>query len=281
MQGYRQCNSGPEPLDIKRSPFLATRFAVRSPRVTYRDDGTIILGNAIAPDLTVSQMGVFLRRYADLTPDAVFLAERRRNTDAVEWDGRTYGAVRRDVDAASQWLIDHGADGTRPVAILSHNSIRHGILQLAAMQIGVPVLALSPAYSLVSKDHRKLIGLVETFAPSHIFVEDTQPFAAALSRLENLDGRLIAGIPSAPFAYALTSTVAGPEVEARFAAVSPDSVARILLTSGSTGDPKGVMITQRMMLAVAEGFATVWPFLLDRPPVMVDWTPPAPTAPST
>lgn len=265
-------------LDPKQSPFVPTRFADRSPRVTYRDDGTIILGNAIAPDLRARQIGEILRDHAERTPDAIFLAERINGTTGVAWDRRTYGSIRRDVDAASQWLIDHGAHSARPVAILSQNSIRHAILQLAAMQIGVPVLALSPAYSLVSKDHKKLTALIERFAPSHLFVEDTQPFAAALSRLNGLDGRLIAGASSGPFAYAvpfdaLTSTKAGPDVEARFAAVSPDSVARIMLTSGSTGDPKGVMVTQRMMLAVAEGFVTVWPFLLDRPAIMVDWLP--------
>jgi feruloyl-CoA synthase len=280
MQSHMQRSLGAAdaPLNPKQFPFVPTRFADRSPRVTYRDDGTIILGNAIAPELRAPQIGAFLRGHAERTPEAVFLAERQKGTAGIAWERRTYGSIRRDVDAASQWLIDHGADSTRPVAILSQNSIRHAILQLAAMQIGVPVLALSPAYSLVSKDHKKLIGLIERFAPSHVFVEDTQPFAAALSRLNDLDGRLIAGTSSAPFGYAvpfdaLISTTPRPDVEERFAAVSPDSVGRIMLTSGSTGDPKGVMVTQRMMLAVAEGFVTVWPFLLDRPPVMVDWLP--------
>jgi len=265
-------------IDPKTYPFLPTHFASRAPRVTYRDDGTIILGNALEPQLPAAQMGAFLRHYADKTPDAVFLAERRPGVADVEWDRRTYADIRRDVDAASQWLIDQGNDNTRPIAILSQNSIKHAILQLAAMQIGVPVLALSPAYSLMSRDHLKLMRLIEQFQPRHIFVEDTKLFEAALQRLNDLDGRLIAGTPSPEFAYAvsfdmLTSTTADPDVDDRFAKVTPDSIARIMLTSGSTGDPKGVIVTQRMMMAVAEGFVSVWPFLLDRPPVMVDWLP--------
>lgn len=267
-----------ETIDLKTCPFLPTHFASRVPVVTHRDNGTIILGNAIEPRLPAAQMGAFLRHYADKTPDAVFLAERRPGAAGVEWERRTYADICHDVNAVSQWLIGQGNDGSRPVAVLSGNSIRHAILQLAAMQIGVPVLALSPAYSLMSRDHKKLIRLIEQFQPRHIFVEDTKAFEAALHRLDDLDGRLIASTPSPDFPRAvpfdtLTSTAAGRDVEDRFAKVTPDSVARILLTSGSTDDPKGVIVTQRMMMAVAEGFVSVWPFLLDRPPVMVDWLP--------
>lgn len=265
-------------LDTKSYPFLPTRFAERKPTVTYRDDGTIIIGNALKPHLSAVQTGELLRRHADRTPDAVFLAERRNDTETVAWDRRTYGEIRRDVDAASQWLIDNGADSARPVVILSHNSIKHAILQLAAMQIGAPVLALSPAYSLMSRDHAKLVQLIERFQPSHLFVESCDAYYPALQRLGALGNRLIVGqasdaYPDAVPFDALTTIQASPAVDTRFASVTADSVARIMLTSGSTGDPKGVIVTQRMMMAVAEGFAAVWPFLLDRPPVMVDWLP--------
>ncbi len=268
----------PKAIDPKIYPFIPTRFADRTPSVAHRSDGTIILGNALEPQLQAAQMGAFLRHYASQTPDAVFLAERRVGVADVEWDRRTYADIRRDVDAVSQWLIDQGSDSTRPVVVLSQNSIKHAILQLAAMQIGVPVLALSPAYCLMSRDHQKLIRLIEQFQPRHIFVEHCDAYEAALHRLDRLEERLIVGVPSPKFPDAvsfdrLTSTHATPDVEARFAAVTPDSIARIILTSGSTGDPKGVIVTQRMMLAVAEGFVSVWPFLLDRPPVMVDWLP--------
>ena len=65
----------------------------------------------------------------------------------------------------------------------------------------------------------------------------------------------------------------GSDVAARFAAIGPDTLAKILFTSGSTGTPKGVVNTQRMLCSNQQAIAQVWPFLEERPPVIVDWLP--------
>jgi feruloyl-CoA synthase len=72
---------------------------------------------------------------------------------------------------------------------------------------------------------------------------------------------------------ALTGQTVTAGVDAAATRVGPDTIAKILFTSGSTDLPKGVINTHRMLCSNQQMIAQVWPFLLEKPPVLVDWLP--------
>jgi len=79
-------------------------------------------------------------------------------------------------------------------------------------------------------------------------------------------------ITGAEFA-GLASTSPTDAVDRASAAVGPDTAAKILFTSGSTGIPKGVINTQRMLCSNQEIVRTVLPFVDEEPPILCDWMP--------
>jgi feruloyl-CoA synthase len=202
----------------------------------------------------------WLVQWSDKTPGAIFLKERTASGSWKELSYReTYGEVRR----IAQALLDLGLDKDRPVAILSDNSIDHALLALGAMHVGIPVAPISPAYSLMSKDFAKLKMIFELLKPGLVWTSDPAKFAPALAAV----GRTSADLKK------LVETNPGSTQEREFAKVGPDTVAKILFTSGSTGVPKGVINTQRMLCANQQMLAQAWPFVEDKPPVVVDWLP--------
>ena len=149
---------------------------------------------------------------------------------------------------------------------------------LGAMQVGIPVMPVSPAYSLMSSDFAKIRFIFESFTPSLVFAETLGPFAKALETVDLAGVQVVSRrhadeIPGVFSFDELTSTAPGPAVEDAYRKVTLDSIGKILLTSGSTGLPKGVINPQRMLTANTVQVGRVWPFLADRPPVVVDWLP--------
>src|SRR5438132_791531 len=201
----------------------------------------------------------WLVRWSDKAPERTFLAERKGEGWRKLSYRETYGAVRR----VGQALLDLQLGPERPVAILSDNSIDNALLSLGAMHVGIPVAPISPAYSLMSKDFGKLKYIFELLKPGVVFAADPPKFQPALAAV---------GAKSVSVAEMLEVNP-GSTQEREHAKLRPETVAKILFTSGSTGMPKGVIHTHGMLCANQQQLAQVWPFLEERPPVTVDWLP--------
>jgi len=163
----------------------------------------------------------------------------------------------------AQALLEQGLSADRPVAILSDNGIDHALLALGAMHIGIPIAPISPAYSLMSKDFGKLKYIFELLKPGLVYAAEPAKFAAALEAV---------GAKSASVADMLEVNP-GSTQEREHSKVKRETIAKILFTSGSTGVPKGVINTHGMLCANQQQLAQAWPFVEDRPPVIVDWLP--------
>jgi feruloyl-CoA synthase len=235
------------------------RFAPPRVEVERRADGAILLRSPQKLGKHARAVGEWLERWARETPERTFLAERRDGA----WRKLSYREALGLARRAGQGLLDRGLDGSRPVVILSDNCVDHALLALGAMHVGVPVAPVSPAYSLMSKDFAKLKAIFELLRPGLVWTSDPVKFAPALAAV---------GARPTPVAELLAEK-AGSEVDEAFAGIGPATVAKILFTSGSTGTPKGVINTQRMLTVNQEQYALVWPFLEDRPQVLVDWLP--------
>src|SRR6267142_351954 len=182
------------------------RFAPARVQIERRADGAMILRSPLKLGGHARAVGVWLERWAREKPGRTFLAERRDGAWRKLGYREALGLARR----AGQGLLDRGLDGSRPLVILSDNSVDHALLALGARSTPIDELLPEKASS---------------------------------------------------------------EVDEAFARVGPGTIAKILFTSGSTGTPKGVINTQRMLTVNQEQYACVWPFLEDRPQVLVDWLP--------
>jgi feruloyl-CoA synthase len=209
-----------------------------------------------------------LEHWAAEAPERAFLAERSPNGG---WRTLTYGQALDLTMRIGSWLLAHGASAERPLLILSGNSIEHGLLSLAGMAVGAPTCPVSTAYSLVSQDLSKLKGVMDLMTPSFVFAGDAKAYARALALAQSRDIGVIAD-GFTPFSE-LAATPVSAQARAARAALTPDSIGKFLLTSGSTGHPKAVVNTQRMLCSSHEMLREALPFFKDEPPVLVEWLP--------
>jgi feruloyl-CoA synthase len=262
---------------LTKPAFRKNRWLERDIAVERRPDGVIILKSRIPLMPYEKHIPAALAKWAAEQPNRIWLAQRG-GADR-QWRKLSYGEAKRTVDALTQGILDLGLEPGRAVAILSGNSIEHALMTQAAMQARHPAAPVSPAYSLMSQDHVKLKYLFDLIKPALVMVQDGPAFEKALKAL-NLDGvtvvhvaRPCEGIRSIAFAD-LAATPATSDVEDSAAKITPETVGKLLFTSGSTGMPKAVINTQEMMCANAAMMMQVRPRDPNAPQATyLDWMP--------
>ncbi|MBI3701670.1 MAG: feruloyl-CoA synthase [Afipia sp.] len=260
----------------QRSEEIAAMFAPARIAAERKPDGSIWLKSATPIDDYARCVGDWLEQWARDTPDAIFLAERASADKP--WTKLAYAETLKKVRSLGAWLLAQDMSAHRPLAILSDNSIDHAVFMLAAMHVGVPSTSISPAYSLVSKDFDKLKSMITLLEPGAIYVANAKQFAPALNAIAPLhSARVIAGDPSgydSAISFAdVASTPETPATAKAFAGIGHDTIAKFLFTSGSTGSPKAVINTQRMLTSNQAAKLQCWTFLNEGPLTTLDWLP--------
>jgi len=244
--------------------------------VTSEDGGVIRVGAPFPLGPFPARLTDRFDHWAEAAPDRVFVADR--SPDGA-WRQVTYSEARRIARNIAQALLDRGLSVERPLAILSGNDLEHALLALGSLYAGVPFAPVSPAYSLISTDYVKLRHVLGLVTPGLVYVSDTVPFAPALDAAGEagdfavVAGRIADARRNALSFTDLVSVQATATVDAATAGVTPDSIAKFLFTSGTSGVPKAVINTQRMWCANQEMLRTSLAFLGDAPPTLVDWLP--------
>jgi feruloyl-CoA synthase len=242
--------------------------------IERRADNAILLRSPHALGAYPAKLTERLVHWAREAPDRTFIAQRGAGG---AWRELSYVESYAQVCAIGQALLDRKLSAERPVAILSENDIEHALLALACMHVGIPYVPVSPAYSLISTDFGKLRQVFRLLTPGLVFAADAERFGPAIEAAVSTDTEVIAthtthGRRATPFGV-LQATSPTAAIERASAALGPETIAKFLLTSGSTGQPKAAINTQRMLCSNQQMLVQSLPALLETPPVLVDWLP--------
>ena len=257
------------------TPVRTLEIADQRARIGTRADGTCYVHPTAELGPYARSMTDKLEHWAQAAPDRILFSERAP-------DGGRRNLTFRDAWSQAQALaaafLARGLSPERPIAVLSGNGIDHALIALGAMTAGVPYTPISPPYSLLKGGREKLKSICDRVTPGLVFAVDATPHAAAILDAAPGDVEIVAvrgdvrGRKVTAFAD-LLSTRVGPEVVVAHGKISGDTIAKFLFTSGSTGSPKGVVNTQRMMCSSQAMLGQWLPSLAKEPPVIVDWLP--------
>lgn len=223
-----------------------------------RADGAVVLSTSIALPLplplALDDIATRLRGWADRNPDRVLISAMTR-------EGRRSLTYAQALAEARQLRVRLTAAGFSPgarIATLLPAGIDGLRLRLACLLGGFIHVALPPypfrAAQSCPPAGDEAARLWRTVKPDLLVVPD---------------GHCLAGKGSARTLQDLPHE--GPNLPDH--AGTPHEWSAIFFTAGSTGASKGVPVTRGMIASCQAACAAMWPFLQERPPVLIDWMP--------
>lgn len=247
-------------------------FRAHSVLSESRPDGTVYLRSGLKLGEVVNDTNVWLQRWAGQEPDRTFIAERSGDG----WRTISYSQMWQSTRAVAQGLLNNGLQEGDTVVVLSGPSVDHAILMQACQMIGVTIVPLAEQYALIPAAHSRLEYCASKVNPAMVYAASTRDYGAAMAltvfdkTLKVTSDKTAEGVLS--FAK-LMATQPKPELELAYAAVTPEAVAKILFTSGSTSNPKGVPNTQKMMCVNQAQYLACLPILGSKHHTILDWLP--------
>jgi fatty-acyl-CoA synthase len=196
--------------------------------------------SASAAGIRETTIGSVLRDAAGRAPDKIALIDGdpdRRGRR--QW---TYAELLADAERAARALLSRFAPGER-VAVWAPNSAEWIILEFGAALAGLTLVTVNPAYQGNELAH--VLGHSEA---DGLFLADGLPQRHTRAVLAEVRGRLprLRDVLSFSEWDAFTALGDTSEAAARpLPDVAPSSTAMVLYTSGTTGTPKGAVLTHR------------------------------------
>ena len=176
----------------------------------------------------------------------------------------TYAELRRMAESVGRWIIETGCEPGARLAILADNHPRWVAAYLGTIAAGCTAVPLDTAFHV-----EQVAKLLKNSGASVLFV-DGKHLQVAQAAIAGLKVSIVLTDPHPADSESRPGASAPPQEEADLGSIfaagpgkfepvaSPsDAVAALLYTSGTTADPKGVMLTHGNLMAEADGVFAV------------------------